>query len=89
MSPEEALAVGFVDALAPAAQVVSAALRWCEQIVAVPEHALLGTRSVMRRDLIEKIRRHRGDDARRLTELWFQPELRSAMQKLVAQLKKE
>jgi enoyl-CoA hydratase/carnithine racemase len=87
LSPEEALAVGFVDALAPAAEVVSAALGWCEQTIEVPEHALLGTRSVLRRDLVEKIRGHRKDDARRLTELWFQPELRGAMQKLVARLK--
>ncbi len=88
LSPEQALELGFVDALAPASEVVEAARRWCEQIVEAPEHAVAGTRSVMRRDLVAKIRRHREDDARRLTELWFQPELRGAMQKLVAQLKK-
>jgi enoyl-CoA hydratase/carnithine racemase len=87
LSPEEALEVGFVDALARAGEVVSAALRWCEQLVELPEHALVGTRSVMRGDLIEKIRRHRKEDARRLTELWFQPELRGAMEMLVARLK--
>ncbi|MEJ2582417.1 MAG: hypothetical protein P8127_12420, partial [Acidobacteriota bacterium] len=66
----------------------AAAGQWCEQIIEVPEHALAATRSVVRRDLIEKIRRHRVDDARYLTDMWFQPELRGAMQKLVAQLKK-
>jgi len=88
LSPDEALEVGFVDALAPAGEVVAAAGQWCEQIIEVPEHALAATRWVVRRDLIEKIRRHRVDDARHLTDMWFQPELRGAMQKLVAQLKK-
>jgi enoyl-CoA hydratase/carnithine racemase len=87
LSPEEALDVGFVDALASPGEVVPAALEWCAGIVEVPRHALIGTRSVMRRDLIEKIRMHRKDDARHLTDQWFQPELRGAMHKLVARLK--
>jgi enoyl-CoA hydratase/carnithine racemase len=88
LSPEQALELGFVDALATAGEVVTAARQWCEQIIAVPEHALAGTRSVLRRDLVEKIREHREDDARHLTDMWFQPELHNAMKDLVTRLKR-
>lgn len=87
LRPEEALEVGFVDAIAPVGEVIPTALQWCEQIIEAPEHALAKTRAVMRWDLVEKIRRQREDDARHLTNMWFEPELRDAMRALVARLK--
>lgn len=89
LSPDEALEVGFVDEVVPPSEVVTTALRWCEQIVEAPRFALSGTRAVMRSDLVERIRSHRKNDAGLLTDLWFQPELQGAMQDLVARLKKE
>lgn len=87
MNPAEALDVGFVDQVVPAAEVVVSARRWCEHIIEAPPEALAGTRSVLRRDLVEAIRSRRQEDTRRLVELWFQPPLRTAMRDLVAQLK--
>jgi 3,2-trans-enoyl-CoA isomerase len=87
LSPEEALEVGFVDEIAPVGDVVAAALRWCEQIIEARPQALEETRSVLRRDLVESIHSNNEDDVRRLTERWFQPELRTAMSDLVARLK--
>jgi enoyl-CoA hydratase/carnithine racemase len=87
LSPEDALEVGFVDELAPVGDVVAAALRWCEQIIEAPAQALAGTRSVLRRDLVESIRSHSNDDVRLFTDQWFRPELQTAMRELVASLK--
>jgi 3,2-trans-enoyl-CoA isomerase len=87
LNPDEALEIGFVDEVVPAGDVVAAARRWCEGIIDVRPQALTDTRSVLRRDLVEAIQNHRDDDVRRLTEQWFQPELRTAMQDLVARLK--
>jgi enoyl-CoA hydratase/carnithine racemase len=87
LSPTEALEMGFVDELAPVGDVVAVARRWCEHVIEAPPQALAGTRSVVRRDLVEAIRGHRETDVRRLVEQWFQPELRDSMQDLVARLK--
>jgi len=86
-NPEEALEVGFVDELVPVGEVVAAARLWCERIIEAPARALAETRSVLRRDLVESIRKHREDDIRRLVDQWFQPELQTAMKELVARLK--
>ena len=87
LNPVEALEVGFVDELAPVGEVVAAARRWCEDIIQSPSQALSDTRSVLRRDLIESIRRHSKDDARLFTDRWFEPDLQNAMRDLVARLK--
>ena len=87
LKPEEALEVGFIDELAPVGDVVAAARRWCEDILQSPSQALAETRSILRRDLVESIRRHSEDDARLFTDRWFEPELRTAMGDLVARLK--
>ena len=87
LNPSEALEVGFVDQVVPVAEVVVAARRWCEELIESPAEALAGTRSVMRRDLIEAVRNRRQEDLQRLTKLWFEPPMRKAMEELVAQLK--
>ena len=87
LNPVEALAVGFVDELAPVGEVVTAARRWCEDIIQSPSKALSDTRSVLRSDLVESVQRNSKDDVRLFTEQWFQPELQTAMRDLVARLK--
>jgi enoyl-CoA hydratase/carnithine racemase len=87
LNPEEALEVGFVDELVPVDGVVTAALRWCEQVIEAPERALAETRSVLRRDLMASIRDQSRHDVSRLVDQWFQPELQAAMRGLVARLK--
>ncbi len=89
LSPQEALDVGFVDELAPVRNVVATARRWCETTIEAPGHALAGTRAIVRRDLLETVRNQRHDDARRLVDTWFEPELQTAMRQLVERLKSE
>ena len=87
LNPVEALEVGFVDELTPVGEVVTAARRWCEDIIKSPSKALSDTRSVLRSDLVESVQRNSKDDVRLLTEQWFQPELQTAMRDLVARIK--
>ncbi len=87
MEPEEALAYGLIDEVAPMEMVVERARLWCENTLESPPHALAVTRSRMRRDLVELVRRHRSDDERSLAEEWFAPELQATLRKLVASLK--
>jgi len=87
MEPEDALAYGLVDEVAPMEMVVERARLWCEKILESPPHALAVTRSRMRRDLVEQVRRLRQDDERWLAAEWFAPELQATLQKLVAGLK--
>ena len=87
LNPVEALEVGFVDELAPVGEVVTAARRWCEDIIKSPSKALSDTRSVLRSDLVESVQRNSKDDVRLLTEQWFRPELQTAMRDLVARIK--
>ena len=89
LTSQEALALGLVDELAPGRDVVAAARRWCETIIEAPQYALAETRAVTRRDLLEVVRRHRDDDARRLVDSWFEPQLRAAMRTLVERLKSD
>ena len=87
LNPVEALEVGFVDELTPVGEVVTAARRWCEDIIQSPSKALSDTRSVLRSDLVESVQRNSKDDVRLLTEQWFRPELQTAMRDLVARIK--
>ena len=87
VEPDEALVLGLVDEVAPMEMVVERARLWCEKILEAPPHALAVTRSRMRRDLVEMVQRHRGDDERRLGDEWFRPELQATLRKLVARLK--
>jgi 3,2-trans-enoyl-CoA isomerase len=87
VAAEEALRIGLIDEVAPMKDVVDTALRWCERLIEAPAQALTDTRSVVRRNLVEAIRSCREEDTRRLADLWFQPELQSAMRALVERLK--
>jgi enoyl-CoA hydratase/carnithine racemase len=87
VEPDEALALGLVDEVAPMEMVVERARLWCEKTLESPPHALAVTRSRMRRDLVELVQRYRSDDERSLAEEWFAPELQATLRKLVASLK--
>jgi enoyl-CoA hydratase/carnithine racemase len=89
LSPTEALETGFVDEITSAEEVVATARGWCESLIEAPADALAKTRSVLRQDLVAAIRRRREEDTARLANQWFEPELQSAMGKLVARLKGE
>jgi enoyl-CoA hydratase/carnithine racemase len=87
VSPEQALEIGLVDALAAPERVVDEALSWCGLVLESPAAALAATRSTVRRDLVELVQSRRQRDIELLAERWFEPEVQATLHAVVAKLK--
>ena len=83
----EALACGFVDELTGVDQVVTRAMRWLQDLLALPAHAMLSTRSLARADLAEAYADPTALPLDAFTEATFHPETQAVLQQLVAKLK--
>ncbi len=87
VDPREAYRVGLVDELVPVAQVEEIALHWCHQILALPRRAMMETREMGRRSLVELFeRRDEPAEVEMLAERWFSDETRRAMRAIVDRL---
>ncbi|MGY6588271.1 MAG: enoyl-CoA hydratase/isomerase family protein [Wenzhouxiangella sp.] len=84
----EALAIGLVDELAAADQVVEHALAWCQRHLAMPREALLATRHLCRADLVELFRDPEALDVDGFVEGWFSESTQRTLTQLVERLKK-
>lgn len=85
----EALACGFVDELTGVDQVTTRALHWLGDLLALPEHAMLTTRTLARADLAAA---YADIDALPLddfTDAFFHPQTQAVLQQLVARLKEK
>jgi Delta3-Delta2-enoyl-CoA isomerase len=83
----EALACGFVDELTGVDQVTTRALHWLGELLALPAHAMLATRTLARADLAAA---YTDIDALPLddfTDAFFHPQTQAVLQQLVARLK--
>ena len=87
LGPQEALEAGLVDRVVSMDQVVASAVEWCRELTKLPPHALSVTRRVVRRDLIEIIRRSKSGDVEDLTREWFRPEVQEPLRMLAKQLR--
>ncbi len=83
--PEEALAVGMVDALAPVEQVVGRAVAQAQALAALPPGAVVATRELARADLTALFD-DLGAAHEEINEVWFSTETQAAMRALVARL---
>jgi len=86
LSPAAALAVGFVDELAPAGAAVGAAIAWCRAQSELPPLAMNATRLAAKDVIIARAR----DNERFVvtaTDYWFSTETQTEMQKLVDSLR--
>jgi enoyl-CoA hydratase/carnithine racemase len=88
LSPARALETGFVDELAEPGEVETAARRWLEGVLALPPHAYLATRAMVRRDLVELNDREAGAEGAALVAAWSTPETRAAVRALIARLQR-
>ena len=84
---EQALACGFVDELTGVEQVVTRAVHWLGDLLALPSQAMLATRAIARADL-----RATWQDVDALPldgfiDAYFHPETQATLQQLVARLK--
>lgn len=81
-----ALASGFVDELAGDVEV--AARRWLEGVLALPPHAYLATRALVRRDLVALHESAAAADGAELIAAWSTPATRAALRALLARLQR-
>jgi enoyl-CoA hydratase/carnithine racemase len=82
-----ALACGFVDELTGVDQVATRAIRWLGDLLALPSHAMLATRTLARADLAAA---YADPDALPLdgfVDAFFHPQTQAVLQQLVVRLK--
>lgn len=88
LDAEQARAIGFVDELADVDHVVTHALAWLRELLALPRKAMLETRAKARADLAAMF-----DPAalrvEEFLEVWFAPEAQAVLHALVARLKEK
>jgi Delta3-Delta2-enoyl-CoA isomerase len=89
ISPQEALAVGLVDALAPTGEVVDRAIHWCETLLALPAEAMSATRREARKDLVACFGPNTEGELQGVAESWWSPETQAALQALTKKLGKK
>ncbi|WP_049623970.1 enoyl-CoA hydratase/isomerase family protein [Frateuria defendens] len=87
LTPEQALACGFVDEITATEQVVVRARHWLTELLALPSRAMLATRALTRADLM---RAYDDVDALPLDDFvnaFFHDDTQAVLKQLVARLK--
>jgi len=86
-SPDEALAAGIVDALAPAESVEEDALAAARKLQAVGRPAFCSVKSMLRRPAADALERAHRDDAKAWVDVWFSDATRKRVGAVVEKLK--
>lgn len=81
----QAHAIGLVDALAPAGEVVAQAVAWLESLLALPRAPVLQTRAIARADLRAALD---AIDMDTFVDAWSAPDTQAGLRALVARLGK-
>ncbi|RDS78845.1 enoyl-CoA hydratase/isomerase family protein [Dyella monticola] len=84
---EQALAFGFVDELTTVEQVTTRALHWLNETLALPAHAMSGTRQIARADLIAAYADVDALPIDTFVDAFYHPQTQATLQALVARLK--
>ena len=83
----QALACGFVDELTGVDQVTTRALHWLGELLALPPHAMLATRTLARADLAGAYADLDALPLDDFVDAFFHPQTQEVLQQLVARLK--
>lgn len=83
----QALACGFVDELTGVDQVTTRALHWLGELLKLPPHAMLATRTLARADLATAYADLDALPLDDFVEAFFHPQTQAVLQALVARLK--
>jgi enoyl-CoA hydratase/carnithine racemase len=89
ISAEEALAIGLVDELVSPQDVVGRAVGWIQALLAMPAHALKGTRALCRADLAALFDDPDALDIEGFVRGWFEPATQSSLKALVDRLTRD
>ena len=84
----EALEVGLVDALEDGyEETIGHALRWCEELLVLPRHAMLGNREIARARYRKAFSTIAAEAVTALTDAWFSEATQAVLHAFVANLK--
>lgn len=85
---QQAFKVGFVDALETGYDAtISHAIQWCEGLLSLPQHSMLGNRAVARAHFKQEFAGHTGESIKSFVDTWFSDEAQAVMKALIAKLK--
>jgi 3,2-trans-enoyl-CoA isomerase len=87
IDPETAAKVGFVDALETGYEAtVQHAIKWCENLLSLPQHSMLGNRAIARAHFKDEFATHTSGSIDSFVDSWFSDETQQVLAALVAQL---
>lgn len=90
MDAQRALEIGLVDELADdPEQVLRRALRWCEELLALPQRAMSLSRAMARADLHQMFEKSGSEDVGQFVDVWFGEATQQTLRRLVEQLAKK
>jgi len=85
---QQAFKIGFVDALETGYDATIAhAIQWCEDLLSLPQHSMLGNRAITRAHFKQEFASRRGENINSFVDTWFSDETQAIMKALIAQLK--
>ena len=87
-SPAEALALGLVHELVPAAELEARARAKAEALAAIPAAALAQVKLGVRRAALQAIHAQAAEDTERWLDTWYSPEARARLDEAVARLRR-
>lgn len=85
---EQALQYGMVDELTDAGDVSTRAVRWLEELLALPSGPLLATRAIARADVVAALEGFGQSELEWFISGWYSADTQAALQALMARLKK-
>jgi enoyl-CoA hydratase/carnithine racemase len=86
VSPAEAAALGLVDEVVSAERVAERALKWCQELLALPQAAMEITRKQARADLVKEFARDMASELAEVNSWWWSGETQAALHRMVEQL---
>jgi Delta3-Delta2-enoyl-CoA isomerase len=86
VSPSDAAIFGLVDEVVPAEQVVDRAIKWCQDLLALPQTAMNLTRKQARADLVKEFERDIDHKLAEVVSWWWNQETQVALRRIVEQL---
>jgi enoyl-CoA hydratase len=86
-APAEALALGLVHELAPAAELEARATARARALAAVPSMGSAQVKLGLRRGALDTIARHADEETERWLDTWFSPEAQARLRETVARLR--
>jgi Delta3-Delta2-enoyl-CoA isomerase len=86
VSPADAAACGLVDEVVPVDHVVGRALKWCQDLLALPRAAMELTRRQARADLVEMFAHDTAEELEQVSSRWWSDETQKTLHRMVDQL---